>query len=548
LYVIVHPSGDYIMLRPFQSIALVAQIVRAWSPESWQPKDYYNNNNWSTVYEVTVPQIASSTVVPRIATISTPSPMAFLTKFTNDFGPFPSLDQEVGRPTGIPMPFGTDERFSRSISEPPRMETTATASAQIFYQTVRVTFSAFRECLACAAHETSTHRIGQQTPTASTRTLHDKQSCATTAWPSAKATFCASMDDDSSGGPSKVIPETSAPVSSFSRLGHAPATTPSNCSVPITPLANHLQVGDSLLGSLCQPSLPRWLDDAEGRPYPSAPWGKRTPLNADATVDSDIPQTGVIRRYDFTVSRGQIWADGVKRDAIVVNNQFPGPTIEANWGDEIEVTVHNNITGPVEGTAMHWHGFLQRGSNWMDGVPSVSQCPIAPASSFAYRFTAQLYGTSFYHAHYSAQNTAGVAGPIIVHGPSQLPYDIDLGPVMLTDWFHVPYFSIVKDVVGTNLTKPPPRSDSLLINGRGRFDCADSSYSSASEWIGNNLASNQTWECVGGAELSKFQFRSGKVHRLRLINHGADGKTSFVIVSWTTLTSRRDPTILHRWT
>jgi FtsP/CotA-like multicopper oxidase with cupredoxin domain len=30
--------------------------------------------------------------------------------------------------------------------------------------------------------------------------------------------------------------------------------------------------------------------------------------------------------------------------------------IEANWGDWIEVQVTNNIAGPEEGTAIHWHG------------------------------------------------------------------------------------------------------------------------------------------------------------------------------------------------
>ena len=30
--------------------------------------------------------------------------------------------------------------------------------------------------------------------------------------------------------------------------------------------------------------------------------------------------------------------DGVAKDMIVVNGQFPGPTIEANWGDWIEGT------------------------------------------------------------------------------------------------------------------------------------------------------------------------------------------------------------------
>ena len=43
---------------------------------------------------------------------------------------------------------------------------------------------------------------------------------------------------------------------------------------------------------------------------------------------------------------------------------------QANWGDTIQVTVHNDITGPEEGSALHWHGILQKTSQWMDGVPS----------------------------------------------------------------------------------------------------------------------------------------------------------------------------------
>lgn len=51
-----------------------------------------------------------------------------------------------------------------------------------------------------------------------------------------------------------------------------------------------------------------------------------------------------------------------------------------------------------------------------------------------YRFRADSHGTSWYHSHYSAQYTAGVAGPIQIYGPSEQDYDIDLGPVMLSDW------------------------------------------------------------------------------------------------------------------
>lgn len=56
------------------------------------------------------------------------------------------------------------------------------------------------------------------------------------------------------------------------------------------------------------------------------------------------------------------------------------------------MTVHNKITGPAEGTALHWHGILQKASQYMDGVPGVSQCPIPPGGSFTYTFLADLYG------------------------------------------------------------------------------------------------------------------------------------------------------------
>lgn len=87
----------------------------------------------------------------------------------------------------------------------------------------------------------------------------------------------------------------------------------------------------------------------------------------------------------------------------MINGQYPGPLLEANWGDTFEVTVHNQITGPEEGTTMHWHGLLQKGTQDMDGVPAISQCPIAPGDSFKYTFKADLYGSSWYHSHYSAQ-------------------------------------------------------------------------------------------------------------------------------------------------
>jgi len=64
--------------------------------------------------------------------------------------------------------------------------------------------------------------------------------------------------------------------------------------------------------------------------------------------------------------------DGVPRLMNVVNGQYPGPTIECNWGDTVVIHVQNNLEN--NGTSIHWHGLHQDMNSAMDGVPGVSQC------------------------------------------------------------------------------------------------------------------------------------------------------------------------------
>lgn len=189
------------------------------------------------------------------------------------------------------------------------------------------------------------------------------------------------------------------------------------------------------------------------------------------------------------------------------------PTIEANWGDTIQVTTHNEIANPAEGTSLHWHGFLQQGSQWEDGVSAVSQCPIPPGGSFTYSFKASLYGSSWYHSHYSAQYAAGLWGPFIVYGPQHVSHDIDLGPISLSDWYHKEYHDLLAGIVGTDTSLIRPSSDNNLINGKMNFDCA--------------TADGGT--CTNNAGLSTFKFTSGKRMKLRLINSGAAAIQKFSI-------------------
>jgi len=78
-----------------------------------------------------------------------------------------------------------------------------------------------------------------------------------------------------------------------------------------------------------------------------------------------------------------------------------------------------------------------------------------------YRFKADVYGTGWYHSHYSAQYLSGVAGPMVIYGPTHTQFDEDLGPILLSDCksltfysegahlilsgFHTPYFPLMQD-------------------------------------------------------------------------------------------------------
>jgi FtsP/CotA-like multicopper oxidase with cupredoxin domain len=71
------------------------------------------------------------------------------------------------------------------------------------------------------------------------------------------------------------------------------------------------------------------------------------------------------------------------------NGTIPGPAIIADWGDNLVIHVTNNLEH--NGTSIHWHGIRQLGSLEYDGVPGVTQCPIAPGDTLTYKFQASEY-------------------------------------------------------------------------------------------------------------------------------------------------------------
>jgi Multicopper oxidase len=122
--------------------------------------------------------------------------------------------------------------------------------------------------------------------------------------------------------------------------------------------------GNSMLGTQNASQYPAYLTN---NPMPNGyPWGTRTARESNPYME--CPQTGVTRYYNWTVGSATLAPDGfcissfspayiLAHEMLVINGAYPGPTIEANWGDWIEVTVTNTLS---EGTALHWHGLLQQ--------------------------------------------------------------------------------------------------------------------------------------------------------------------------------------------
>ena len=93
------------------------------------------------------------------------------------------------------------------------------------------------------------------------------------------------------------------------------------------------------------------------------------------------------------------------------NGQYPGPLVQVPQGATITVNVTNRLRLP---TAVHWHGI--RLDNRFDGVPGLTQDPIAPGETFRYRIHFPDAGLYWYHPHHreDVQQDLGLYGSLRV--------------------------------------------------------------------------------------------------------------------------------------
>ncbi|KAF4459220.1 laccase precursor [Fusarium albosuccineum] len=230
-------------------------------------------------------------------------------------------------------------------------------------------------------------------------------------------------------------------------------------------------------------------------------------LNIQTDYEVDTPK-GKVRKFFLEITNERIAPDGYWVDRMLFNKTYPGPTLEGDWGDTFEITVKNSLTNN-NGTSVHWHGIRQLNTNWMDGVAGVTECPIPPGENFTYIWHATQYGTSWYHSHFSLQYPDGLVGALKINGPTSMNFDVDLGPVLLTDYFHADAFSLVDlEYMGR-----PPTPDSMLMNGNGTYYCCPKSDPN----------------CLGESKLTEFIFEEGKTYKMSLVNTAVSTHMTFWI-------------------
>jgi len=237
--------------------------------------------------------------------------------------------------------------------------------------------------------------------------------------------------------------------------------------------------------------------------------------------------------FDFTIERKLVNLDGFVKDALTINKNFIGPTIEATVGDNLLISVTNHAI-IQEVITLHWHGVAQSGTPWADGTAFIANCPITFGSTYLHNFTVNEPGTFWYHAHIGSLNAEGTAGMIVVYSPppesapsttswaqttsqfGNFSYDAELR-IIMSDWYHPSAYTL-----NTMLEHNPftwvGNGDSILINGKGEskhcsFNGTTTTLTSVSS---DGSTASVTTTCRGKREV--FSLDRSKTYLVRVLN------------------------------
>lgn len=235
---------------------------------------------------------------------------------------------------------------------------------------------------------------------------------------------------------------------------------------------------------------------------------------------SSSPAFAKTVKYEFDIDYKIVNFTGKKNvKAMSVAGQIPAPTIKATIGDTLEVTFNNKMN--VE-TSIHWHGVLL--PHDQDGVPHLNTKPIAPHSSFTYRYKVTHAGTYWYHSHTNLQEQQGIYGSLVFHPRDDSRYKVDQDHVIvISDWSDEHPNKIManlkKDGDYYALKKGSVQSWSKVLKNNAVKSRIKSSWSR----MGPMDLSDVGYDLflMNGKKESNIKASKGETIKLRLINAGA---------------------------
>ncbi|KAL5728214.1 Monocopper oxidase-like protein sku5 [Ranunculus cassubicifolius] len=214
--------------------------------------------------------------------------------------------------------------------------------------------------------------------------------------------------------------------------------------------------------------------------------------------------------YEWEVHYKTLSPLGVPQKVIAINNEFPGPTINATTNYNVVVNVINSLD---EDLLINWNGIQHRRNSWQDGVLGTN-CPIPPNWNWTYQFQVKdQIGSFSYFPSLNFQRASGGYGGIIVNNRAVIPVPFNKPDgdftIMIGDWFNQNHTTLRKTLNGGKELGMP---DGVVINGKGPYQY------------------NRTF-VPDGIEYATFDVQRGKTYRLRVHNVGISTSLNFRIQS-----------------
>jgi suppressor of ftsI len=179
-----------------------------------------------------------------------------------------------------------------------------------------------------------------------------------------------------------------------------------------------------------------------------------TPNTSPWLPDSTLPAIPLVRPRSLRQLRHgdamRLEAGAVRRSvrgkSVIMygfNGEQPGPLLQVAQGAVVHI---NFVNRTAHETAIHWHGV--RLDNRFDGVPHLTQPPVAPGDSFRYQVRFPDAGLYWYHPHHreDIQQDLGLYGNLLVrdarrsaYGPAHREQILMLDDLLLGEAGLVPY-------------------------------------------------------------------------------------------------------------